>query len=44
MLGSGVAMLRCIDKALVRKNEYRFSFTMANAGTFGTITQLRRLF
>jgi hypothetical protein len=37
-------MLRCIDKALVRKNEFRFSFTVANAGTSGTITQPRRLF
>ena len=37
-------MLRCIDKALTCKNEYRFSFTGANAGTFGTITQPRRLF
>jgi LPS-assembly protein len=26
------------------ENEYRFSFTVANAGTFGTITSERRLF
>jgi hypothetical protein len=26
------------------ENEYRFPFTVANAGTFGTITSERRLF
>jgi LPS-assembly protein len=30
--------------AIRSENEYRFSFTVANAGTFGTITQQRRLF